>query len=280
MSEFLDIGEKSYYVWKNTSHIKLMAFLEKYVNKEDIKEYINTGEIIKFRLIEDFTNQQYKYNEVILDVFRTFHINDKDKKVQDYDYYRDHSINTTYTFQFIKYLLSTDQINIDTYNVYFQTEYERVLIDSINANSVKESYQDSYKEASEEGYSTPVIDNISNSSYLDMLHESLEDSKIEAEKKDRDHIDIRTILNENYKLIFNARREILLQLEILKGNDFIPLVEQATKEEIQEVLRPFLIKWISKKYNKNYTKTKEIIGNVSNFKKINIQEIVELIENI
>ena len=47
MAEFLEIGEKSYYVWKNKSHKRLVNFIEKYFNEEDLREFINTGKISK-----------------------------------------------------------------------------------------------------------------------------------------------------------------------------------------------------------------------------------------
>ena len=45
MAEFLEIGEKSYYVWKNKSHKQLINFIEKYFTEEDLREFLETGEI-------------------------------------------------------------------------------------------------------------------------------------------------------------------------------------------------------------------------------------------
>lgn len=47
ISELCNIGEKSYYVWKNKSHTKLIALLEKYFSEEELQEFIETGKIEK-----------------------------------------------------------------------------------------------------------------------------------------------------------------------------------------------------------------------------------------
>ena len=103
MSEFLDIGEKSYYVWKNSSHVKLMVFLEKYLDEDNIREYLDTGEIRKFKLIKEFSDQEYLYNEKILEMLEVF--NDYDNRdLDDYDYNRYDFNTTSYIFKFIEYI--------------------------------------------------------------------------------------------------------------------------------------------------------------------------------
>ena len=41
--ELCEIGQKSYYVWKNKNHVKLIALLEKYFTKEDLEEVSKCG---------------------------------------------------------------------------------------------------------------------------------------------------------------------------------------------------------------------------------------------
>lgn len=52
MSEFLEIGEKSYYVWKNKSHPILIQFIEKYFDEKDLKEFLETGKINRLENVE------------------------------------------------------------------------------------------------------------------------------------------------------------------------------------------------------------------------------------
>jgi len=70
--ELLEIGVKSYYVWKNKTHPTIVAFLEKYFKEEEIKELIETGEIKKLEIIKDKTADELaelvksQHNEKIL----------------------------------------------------------------------------------------------------------------------------------------------------------------------------------------------------------------------
>jgi len=60
-----DIGEKSFYVWRNKSHKKLINLLTLYFTKKDLEEFLATGRIEKF----DIINQNNFINQKILHKF-------------------------------------------------------------------------------------------------------------------------------------------------------------------------------------------------------------------
>jgi hypothetical protein len=49
ISKLIGISEKSYYVWKKKTHKDLISLLEKYFTNEDLEEFLETGEIRKFK---------------------------------------------------------------------------------------------------------------------------------------------------------------------------------------------------------------------------------------
>lgn len=52
--ELCGIGQKSYYVWKNKSHIELINLIEKYFAKEDLQEFLQTGKIQKLDYVDTY----------------------------------------------------------------------------------------------------------------------------------------------------------------------------------------------------------------------------------
>ena len=58
IAKFLNIGEKSYYVWKNKTHINLINFLETYFTKNELEEYLQTNEIKKLELVKNLNYEE------------------------------------------------------------------------------------------------------------------------------------------------------------------------------------------------------------------------------
>jgi hypothetical protein len=48
ISKLCGISEPSYYIWKNKSHIELVALIEKYFTTEDLQEFLDTGKVSKY----------------------------------------------------------------------------------------------------------------------------------------------------------------------------------------------------------------------------------------
>lgn len=48
--KFCDIGQKSYYHWKNKLHTPIISLLEKYFTKEDLEEFLETGAIMRYEI--------------------------------------------------------------------------------------------------------------------------------------------------------------------------------------------------------------------------------------
>ncbi len=61
ISKFCDISEKSYYVWKNKSHIKLINLLEQYFSQKELEEFLETGKIYKQELIKEIDSKELEY---------------------------------------------------------------------------------------------------------------------------------------------------------------------------------------------------------------------------
>jgi len=62
MSRVCNISDKSYYVWRKKSHIKLIMLIEKYFSKDDLEEFLETGTIqelddykSKFKASEEYS---------------------------------------------------------------------------------------------------------------------------------------------------------------------------------------------------------------------------------
>ncbi|MDD5406979.1 MAG: hypothetical protein PHE73_08595 [Sulfurovaceae bacterium] len=55
MSRLCNISDKSYYVWRKKSHIKLIMLIEKYFTKKDLEEFLSTGKISKYEGIKQGT---------------------------------------------------------------------------------------------------------------------------------------------------------------------------------------------------------------------------------
>lgn len=55
ISELCGINERTYYVWKNKSHIKLVNLIEKYFTEQNLEEFITNGKIEKQELIKDLS---------------------------------------------------------------------------------------------------------------------------------------------------------------------------------------------------------------------------------
>lgn len=84
LCQLLEIGPKSYYVWKNKIHSKLISFLEKYLSEQDIKEFLEHGSIEKFEFakLQDYGNRVAEFVKLL-------------DKLQDF-LYQDY-INATHT---------------------------------------------------------------------------------------------------------------------------------------------------------------------------------------
>jgi hypothetical protein len=54
ISTLCGINERSYYVWKNKTHTKLINLLELYFTKEDIHEFIETNQISKMETLNHY----------------------------------------------------------------------------------------------------------------------------------------------------------------------------------------------------------------------------------
>jgi len=65
ISNLCDISEKSYYVWKNKSHKKLINLLEKYFTKKDLEEFLLTQEISKFEPPKSLENNEEELKKTI-----------------------------------------------------------------------------------------------------------------------------------------------------------------------------------------------------------------------
>ncbi|WNY99939.1 hypothetical protein SUSP_002357 [Sulfurospirillum sp. 'SP'] len=73
LCRLLEIGPKSYYVWKNKIHSKLISFLEMYLSEQDIKEFLEHGSIEKFEFanLQDYGNRVAEFVR-LLDKLRDF----------------------------------------------------------------------------------------------------------------------------------------------------------------------------------------------------------------
>ena len=81
--DICEIGEKSYYVWKNKSHKKLIELIEKYFTKEDLQEFLQTGKIKKYDIIKN-----YNYDE-LLELLNT----DKKEDISSFEEYLIYNFN-------------------------------------------------------------------------------------------------------------------------------------------------------------------------------------------
>lgn len=225
MPEFLDISVNSYYVWKKTSHVKLISFLEKYLSKDDIQEYLDTDQIIKFKLVKEFTTKQEELNNQINSFLNDLHdmeVKDENKKRHKTN---DEGIDlpyVPYSSEFISYLLNSKEI-IQGSEAAYLSERTNTLLTRYLDSMVKLISSDTNE----------CVDETSN----------VTKEQIEAI--------INAIVFNNEKIKSFANRDILLQLEILKGSDFESLLKQSTKKQRKDYLRSFMIKWVSLKYEKD-----------------------------
>lgn len=65
ISELCGINERTYYVWKNKSHIKLVNLINEYFSEEDIKEYLEEGKINKLERLEELLEIEKRYKQII-----------------------------------------------------------------------------------------------------------------------------------------------------------------------------------------------------------------------
>ena len=54
ISELCGVNERSYYIWKNKTHPKLINLLELYFSEEDITEFLNSGQISKMETLNHY----------------------------------------------------------------------------------------------------------------------------------------------------------------------------------------------------------------------------------
>jgi predicted flavoprotein YhiN len=62
MSELFGFSTQSYFNWKKEAHTKrkIISLLEKYFTKEDLEEFLETGEIQKQELVKDLSHDELK----------------------------------------------------------------------------------------------------------------------------------------------------------------------------------------------------------------------------
>lgn len=89
-----EIGQKSYYVWKNKNHIKLIKLLEKYFTKEDLVEFLQTGKIQKFEKLE--------FSQNLLSHYRDSYFSYIHSKMRHINSLHDYILR--YYFQYLYYL--------------------------------------------------------------------------------------------------------------------------------------------------------------------------------
>ncbi len=73
--ELLGIADKTYYNWKQSGNRPIIAMLESYFDKEDLREYLDTGTFRKLEFIkeaEDVNSSDYKIIATILDKIESF----------------------------------------------------------------------------------------------------------------------------------------------------------------------------------------------------------------
>ena len=63
VSDLLGISEKSYYRWKEER--KIFALLEKYFTDDDIKNFLETGNIEKQDRLKELLEIEEKYKKII-----------------------------------------------------------------------------------------------------------------------------------------------------------------------------------------------------------------------
>lgn len=68
MSELLEVSENSYFRWKKKDHIKLVNLIERYFEKDDIEEFLETEKIKSFEKNKGYKFISYHY----LNTFRTY----------------------------------------------------------------------------------------------------------------------------------------------------------------------------------------------------------------
>ena len=50
-ARLLNISDKSFYVWKRKTHIDLIKILEQYFSEDEMEEFLSSGKIQKFEII-------------------------------------------------------------------------------------------------------------------------------------------------------------------------------------------------------------------------------------
>lgn len=68
ISELCGVNERSYYIWKNKTHPKLINLLELYFSEEEIKEFLDTNKIAK---MENIINYEKKQNSLFNKIYVT-----------------------------------------------------------------------------------------------------------------------------------------------------------------------------------------------------------------
>lgn len=69
ISKLCNISEKSYYVWKNKTHTKLITLLEKYFTKADLEEFLETGTIARLDTLEGLSVEDVHLLKDLKEVF-------------------------------------------------------------------------------------------------------------------------------------------------------------------------------------------------------------------
>lgn len=75
ISELCDISDKSYYVWKNKSHSRLISLIEKYFSKDDLREFLETGKISRLEYTERINEIQKIFSRFKAIDFITYLVN-------------------------------------------------------------------------------------------------------------------------------------------------------------------------------------------------------------
>jgi len=166
-----NIGQKSYYVWKNKTHTILIKLLEKYFNENELIEFLETGKIKKFESADFLQNLVIEKNRLIylesftkknpfgslmqshidfVDFYFSF-LNDLsriEKFNLDFNFCVSNYINYDFNFLLNQYLLTYSikkyQNQLDNFKIDYEEEKKMNLIQQSEDYS-KKSIEDGYR---------------------------------------------------------------------------------------------------------------------------------------
>jgi len=128
-------SKNTYYLWKRENK-PVIQLINMYLKDEDLIEFIENKKIEKFTLIKNFNNNQKDLTNKIKSIIKNLikKENDVFKKLD----VEPNSIDAIpYVNNFIKYILSTNELNIKTYAEYIL----KIQLDSIK-NDTREQYDE------------------------------------------------------------------------------------------------------------------------------------------